>query len=129
MSAWTSRRLAVAFAAAAVFAPGLGPCRLAQAGAPLPDPGRKAEARSLDTIVVTAQRLVDEQLRTQVELALRSDPTLMSGHLDVSIKNGVVTLRGMVFDDWDMRIARRAAKRIPGVKRVINDMEIKLGGE
>ncbi len=69
------------------------------------------------------------RLRTEVERALRNDPTLMSDHLDVSIKNGVVTLTGLVFDDWDMRIARRAAKRIPGVKRVINDMEIKLGGE
>jgi osmotically-inducible protein OsmY len=36
---------------------------------------------------------------------------------------------GIVFDDWDLRTARRIAKRIPGVKRVINDLEMKLGGE
>jgi osmotically-inducible protein OsmY len=47
----------------------------------------------------------------------------------VTIKDGAVTLSGMVFDDWDLRTARRIAKRIPGVKRVINDLEIKLGGE
>jgi hyperosmotically inducible protein len=73
--------------------------------------------------------LADEQLRVQVESALRNHPTLMSDHLDVSIKDGVVTLTGMVFDEWDMRMARRAAKRIPGVKRVVNDMEIEQGGD
>jgi hypothetical protein len=130
MSAWANRRAAAAaFAGAAGFAAWLAAGNAAQAGPPAPDPGRKADGRPLDTIVVTAQRLLDEQLRTEVERALRDDPTLMSDHLDVSIRNGVVTLTGLVFDDWDMRIARRTAKRIPGVKRVINDMEIKLGGE
>jgi len=38
-------------------------------------------------------------------------------------------MRGIVFDDWDLRTAKRIAKRIPGVKRVIDDLEIKLGGE
>jgi hypothetical protein len=87
------------------------------------------EPHALDTIVVTAQRLADAELKTEVQLALRDDATLLADHLDVSVKNGVVTLSGLVFDDWDLRIARRVAKRIPGVKRVINDMEIKLGGE
>jgi osmotically-inducible protein OsmY len=130
MNTWANRRTAAAaFARAAGFAAWLGVCSAALAGPPGPDAGRKAESRPLDTIVVSAQRLFDEQLRTKVEQALRDNPTLMSDHLDVSIKNGVVTLTGLVFDDWDMRIARRAANRIPGVKRVINDMEIKLGGE
>jgi osmotically-inducible protein OsmY len=101
----------------------------AAAAGPAPETARKPEPRPLDTIVVTAQRLADEQIRTRVEAALRDDPTLMSTHLEVSIKNGVVTLSGMVFDDWDMRLARRAAKRIPGVRRVINDMEIEQGGD
>jgi len=38
-------------------------------------------------------------------------------------------MRGIVFDEWDLRVAKRIAKRIPGVKRVINDLEIELGGE
>jgi osmotically-inducible protein OsmY len=130
MSAWENRRAAAAaLARAAGCAVWLVAGNAAQGGAPATDASRKVEARPLDTIVVTAQRLVDEQLRAEVERALRNNPTLMSDHLDVSIKNGVVTLAGLVFDDWDMRIARRAANRIPGVKRVINDMEIKLGGE
>jgi osmotically-inducible protein OsmY len=87
------------------------------------------DVHTLDPIVVTAQRLADERLKAEVELALQGDASLFAGHIDVSIKNGVLTLSGLVFDDWDMRIARRVAKRIPGVKRVINDLEIKLGGE
>jgi hypothetical protein len=38
-------------------------------------------------------------------------------------------LHGIVFDDWDLRSAMRIAKRMPGVKREVNDLEIKLGGE
>jgi hypothetical protein len=37
--------------------------------------------------------------------------------------------KGMVFDDWDLRNAMRIARKIPGVRRVVNDLEIKLGGE
>jgi osmotically-inducible protein OsmY len=50
-------------------------------------------------------------------------------HVTVTVKNGVVTLHGIVFDDWDLRTALRIARRAPRVKRVVNDLEIKLGGE
>jgi osmotically-inducible protein OsmY len=87
----------------------------------------------LDTIVVTAKRradpVADEQLRQQVEAALHSDPFFYDEHVTVTIHNGVATLQGIVFGDWDLRSALRIAKKIPGVKRVINDLEIKLGGE
>jgi len=120
---------APALATALGLAAWLGAEGAVRAGAPPSDPTPTAEGRPLPTIVVSAQRLADEELRKQVESALRSHPTLMSDHLDVSIKDGVVTLTGMVFDEWDLRIARLAAKRIPGVKRVVNDMEIEQGGE
>jgi osmotically-inducible protein OsmY len=38
-------------------------------------------------------------------------------------------LHGIVFDEWDLRVAKRIARKVPGVKRVINDLEIELGGE
>jgi osmotically-inducible protein OsmY len=47
----------------------------------------------------------------------------------VTVSNGIATLHGIVFDDWDLRNAIRLSRRIPGVKRVVNDLEIKLGGE
>jgi osmotically-inducible protein OsmY len=92
-----------------------------------------APADSLDAIVVTAQRradaAADETIKRQVEAALRSDPFFYDEHVTVTINNGVVTLQGMVFDDWDLRNALRIGRKVPGVKRVVNDLEIKLGGE
>jgi osmotically-inducible protein OsmY len=90
-------------------------------------------AKSLDTILVTAQRQADaeadEKVRGQVESALHSDPFFNDEHVTVTIKDGVVTLQGIVFDEWDLRAVKRIARRIPGVKRVVNDLEVKLGGE
>jgi osmotically-inducible protein OsmY len=83
--------------------------------------------------VVTAKKLadpaVDEAVRKDVEIALHSDPFFYDEHVTVTTKNGVVTLTGIVFDDWDLRAAIRIARRIAGVRRVVNDLEIKLGGE
>ena len=89
---------------------------------------RKSE-RTLDSILVTAKRVADEEVKEQVEQALHTDPYFYDGHVTVTIKDGVVTLSGVVFDEWDLRVAKRIAKRIAGVRRVVNDLEIELGGE
>jgi hypothetical protein len=85
----------------------------------------------LNTVVVTGTRptVPDAEVKEQVETAMRSDPYFPDEHVTVTIKDGVVTLHGIVFDEWDLRVAKRIAKRIPGVRRVINDLEINLGGE
>jgi osmotically-inducible protein OsmY len=87
----------------------------------------------LDEIVVTAKRrfdlVADAKIKEEVEEALHSDPLFYDAHVTVTTKNGVVTLEGIVFDDWDLRQAMRISKRVAGVKRVVNDLEIKLGGE
>jgi osmotically-inducible protein OsmY len=79
----------------------------------------------LEPIVVTAKKraepVTDEQLKNKVEVALHSDPYFPDMHVDVTVRNGVVFLDGVVFDDWDQRIAVRIAKRITGVKRVLTD--------
>jgi len=89
---------------------------------------RKPE-RTLDSIVVTARRMADEEVKRQVEEALHTDRYFYDGHVTVTIKDGVVTLSGIVFDEWDLRTAKRIAKCIAGVRRVVNDLEIELGGE
>jgi osmotically-inducible protein OsmY len=83
----------------------------------------------LNTVVVTGKRLSvpDSEVKEQVETALRSDRYFLDER--VTVTDGIATLRGIVFDDWDLRIAMRIARRIPGVKRVINDLKLKLGGE
>jgi hypothetical protein len=105
---------------------GMMTCAAATAGAG--DETGHATGHSLDTIVVTAKRL-DAELRQQVETALHADSYFNDEHITVTIKDGVVTLSGLVFDEWDVRSAKRIAKKIPGVKRVVDDLEITLGGE
>ena len=85
----------------------------------------------LDPIVVTAKKradpAMDERTTLHVEEALHSDAIFNDEHVTVSIKNGIVTLQGIVFDDWDVRTAVRIARRIPGVKRVVTDFYVPDG--
>jgi len=77
------------------------------------------------TIVVTGGKpAADEEVKQQVETALHAAPYFYDGHITVTVKGGVVHLRGMVFDDWDLQIARRISKKIAGAKRVVNELEI-----
>jgi hypothetical protein len=82
----------------------------------------------LKEIVVTgakqAESAADAELNNQVKTAMKSDRYFYDYHVAVETKNGVVYLRGLVFDDWDVRAAIRISKRIPGVKRVVNQLEI-----
>jgi hypothetical protein len=88
----------------------------------------------LEEIVVTAKKrpdpVADEKLKNQVEEALHADAFFYGEHVTVTITNGIVTLQGLVFDDGEMRSAVRISRKIPGVKRVVNDLEIQfeLGG-
>jgi BON domain len=82
----------------------------------------------LKEIVVTgtkqAESAADAELNNQVKTAMKSDRYFYDYHVAVETRNGVVFLRGLVFDDWDVRAAIRISKRIPGVKRVVNQLEI-----
>ena len=100
---------------------------------PLADAQSATDSGGLEPIVVTAKRrtdpAADARMRTRVQEALHSDRFFYDEHVTVTIVNGVATLHGIVFDDWDMRQAMRISRRIAGVKRVINDLEIETGGE
>jgi osmotically-inducible protein OsmY len=86
----------------------------------------------LEAIVVTAKKrsdpVADEVVTLHVATALHSDPYFYDAHVTVTVSNGVVTLSGIVFDDWDLRDAIRISRRIAGVKRVINELEIHQSG-
>jgi osmotically-inducible protein OsmY len=84
--------------------------------------------KPLDTIVVTAKRrpdpVADEKMAVEVATALHTDPYFYDAHVTVTVTDGVVTLEGIVFDYWDMQTALRIGRKIAGVRRVINDLEI-----
>ena len=70
----------------------------------------------------------DADVRDRVQLALHDDPYFYDGHVQVSVENGVVYLRGLVFSDWDLRDAMRIAGKAAGNRRVINDLILVQGG-
>jgi osmotically-inducible protein OsmY len=82
-------------------------------------------------VLVTAKKrpdaVPDEILTEQVEVALHSDPFFYDEHVTVTVKNGVVLLEGVVFDDSDVGDAIRIAKKIAGVKYVVADLYIPDG--
>jgi len=88
---------------------------------------------SLKAIVVTGKRVPvivpDAVLKERVEDAMRSDPYFLDEHVTVRVKNGVVILEGIVFDAWDLSMASRISRKIPGVKSVFNAIEIHDSGD
>jgi len=70
----------------------------------------------------------NETLARQVRAALRADRYLDDEHIYVSVENDVVTLRGLVFDDWDLRSAMRIARKAADDRLVIDDLSIEEGG-
>lgn len=83
---------------------------------------------SLHEIVVESTKVpestADAAINKQVETAMASDRYFYDYHVSAMTRDGVVVLRGLVFDDWDMRKALRLSKRVPGVKRVVNELTI-----
>jgi osmotically-inducible protein OsmY len=83
---------------------------------------------TVNTIVVTAKKtpepVADEEVKKQVETAVHSDPYFYDEQVTVTVKDGVVHLQGVVFDDWDLRTARRVSKKIRDVKRIVNELQI-----
>jgi osmotically-inducible protein OsmY len=83
-------------------------------------------ASQLDPIVVSAHKLAvpDEEVTQRVETAFDADKYFYGAQVHVRTRNGVVYLDGSVWDDWDMRNVLRIARHIPGVKRVVNNLDI-----
>ena len=68
-----------------------------------------------------AARVTAEQVRD----ALATDPIHYFRHVDVSVRDGVATLSGYVWEPQDIYRARELTARVPGVVRVLNQIELK----
>ena len=67
----------------------------------------------------------DDTITDQVMIKLASDPVVKGGALKVDVKDGVVTLTGAVEQDKQKEKAEKIAKKVKGVKQVVNNLEIK----
>jgi osmotically-inducible protein OsmY len=72
--------------------------------------------------------MTDEKLQVQVFEELLSDPKLASASIAVAADDGVIVLRGTVETLRQKLEAQRAAERVHGVKKVTNDLEVRLIG-
>ncbi len=75
---------------------------------------------------MTTITATDTGLQRAVLAELVWEPSVDASHIGVSVKNGVVTLSGHVESYLEKLQAERAAKRVPGVRGVANELEIKL---
>jgi len=68
----------------------------------------------------------DEEIQKDVLQELKWDATVQPNEVGVSVKDGVVTLSGWVDSYLKKWATEEAAHRVPGVKAVANDIEVKL---
>jgi osmotically-inducible protein OsmY len=91
-----------------------------------------AERTSTTTSEIPASpehgKKTDQQLQDKVQNALSSDAYFYGAHVDVSLENGNVVLRGFVFSDWDLRDAIRIATKAADGRRVVDNLTIEVGG-
>ncbi|RKS03602.1 MULTISPECIES: BON domain-containing protein [unclassified Flavobacterium] len=67
----------------------------------------------------------DENLQKDVQDALKWEPQLRAAEIGVIAKNGIVTLTGTVDNYYKKSEAENAAKKVSGVKAIVEKIEIK----
>jgi osmotically-inducible protein OsmY len=70
----------------------------------------------------------DKEIQLDVLDELRWDPSVNAADIGVTVKDGVVTLEGTVDSYAEKSSAEKAVKRLPSVKGLAMDLEVKLPG-
>ena len=84
--------------------------------------GPVAGQAAAQTSAATQVRASDEQLSAEIATRIANHETLKADAVKVNVKNGVVTLTGMVGKDIDKTTAEQLA-RVDGVVRVENNLK------
>ena len=74
------------------------------------------------------QTAVDAATADRVYSALNADENYYYRHVNVGVDDGVVRLSGYVWDTAAMYRAKQLAGEVPGVLRVVNQMELERNG-
>jgi osmotically-inducible protein OsmY len=75
-----------------------------------------------------AQIQADKAMSERVEAALNADRALFAKHITAHADGGVVRLTGYVWETTDFAEANDVASNVPGVTRVVNDLELNRNG-
>jgi hyperosmotically inducible protein len=82
----------------------------------------------LASVCLAADKPVsDDAIYDKVRISLASDIDVKGGGLKVDVKEGVVTLSGDVENEMQKDKAARIAKKVKGVKKVVNKIEVRHG--
>ncbi len=73
---------------------------------------------------LAAKPVTDDFLNDTVRQRLAADSLVKGGAIDVDVKGGVVTLKGKVAEAKQKEKAERIAKKVGGVKSVVNEIKI-----
>jgi osmotically-inducible protein OsmY len=68
--------------------------------------------------------ITDDRISDQVRMRLATDQDVKGGALDVTVKNGVVVIKGRVDSDKGKSKATHLAKKVKGVKEVDNELQV-----
>jgi osmotically-inducible protein OsmY len=75
-----------------------------------------------------AQAQANKVMAERVEAALNADKSLFAKHITAHADNGVVRLTGYVWETTDFDEATYIATNVPGVTKVVNDLELNRNG-
>jgi osmotically-inducible protein OsmY len=70
----------------------------------------------------------DDEIQRDVMAELKWEPSVDAAHIGVSVTDGIVALSGHVSSYVEKVRAETAAKRVYGVKAIVNDLVVKLPG-
>jgi osmotically-inducible protein OsmY len=71
----------------------------------------------------------DAQLHQDIMQALNWEPSLNPAHIDIAVRDGVVTLTGFVTSLTEKWTTEHVVKSVAGVKAVADDLEVRLPTE
>jgi osmotically-inducible protein OsmY len=74
------------------------------------------------------QAQADAATAERVYAALNADPIYYYRHVDVRVDNGVAQLSGYIWDTDALYRAKQIAAAVPGVKLVVNQMQLEREG-
>ncbi|MGI5241813.1 BON domain-containing protein [Dactylosporangium sp. CA-139066] len=87
--------------------------------------GVKAVADDIEVRLPVAAQLPDSEIAAAAVRALEWDAFVPIDHVEVTVTNGWVTLRGEVEWEHERRAAQRAVDKLPGVRGVTNLLSVR----
>lgn len=74
--------------------------------------------------MLVAQTKVDDKIYNDLKARLADDPDVKGAAIEVTVKDGAVTLQGKVGDTFARDKATKVAKKVKGVKSVDNQLKL-----